>query len=351
MLIARFISGNTLTLPAYSSEFRQVTTKDLKLNCLVPLFGDAPYVGLKGEATIRTNNIRRVAWVFGRNIAKVEMLFTLPLLAAAMGCLHGAGRSLPPDFSQTPDADEDSDEGLKYGTWVLQQCSHATALGVDALLASMVLGVWTAIETMAGDLWIATINANPRLLARLAGSAKRIHQQAKAAVNEGVIGTSKQETDMLIPIKKIHDVTNGKYDMSAKMGDLLQSKVSFVRLWDIRRAYSLAFDEEKIEASVVGAVDSALADESLDALAAVRNLIVHKAGLADREYVKRSRVVGKAGFAIPQLDEGQWLNLDGEIVKSLIVPAVDRSLALLTAIDVWLDKCLSPPGYEAGSGI
>jgi len=215
----------------------------------------------------------------------------------------------------------------------------------------MVVGTWTAFETMAGDLWVATVNANPRLLARLAGTEKRIHKQAKAALQKDSGDAGKQEAGMGVPVQRLHDITNGKYNISNVMGELLKSKVSFTTLWDIRRAYSVAFDERTVDRRVVNAVDGALADGSLDALAAVRNVIVHKAGVCDAEYVKRVAVAQKAGVAIPLLEERQLLQLDGEIVKSLTDPVVACCLKLFVAIDGWLDKNLSPPGYTAGLGI
>jgi hypothetical protein len=236
-------------------------------------------------------------------------------------------------------------------TWFLSVPNIAT--GIEGVLSAILTNTWTAFETLAGDLWVATVNAHPHTLDQLAGDEKRIQKQADAARNEEPLASNKQEKGMMMKIKAIHDITHGNYDLKMKMGELIRDRVSFVSLFDIRKSYSRAFHESEIDKNVVAAVDGALAEKALDALAAVRNLIVHKASIADEEYIGRIVAINKAGLPIPEVDKGQPLQLDGATVKSIIDPVVACCLKLVTAIDDWLndEEKLSSPGYIAGTGI
>lgn len=348
----------------------EVFLPNYKLSFLIP---ERSYAAIHGP-NIRTDALRGVAESFYENMMRVDFLALMPAAFTACGILFGQDNELYLTFNSEP-----VDQIVSTNAWwfakdgynpeafrtrmrdVMPHVQHwAMQQGpsMDAWLSSLVVGTWTTFEAFAGDLWYAAVNANPHYLARLAGTAKRIHQQAKAAIHEEDAGTSgqgaganKQERGMQVRIERIHDITGGTYNLSSRMGKLLQGKVAFTRLWDIRKAYSLAFDEEKIDQSVVSAVDGALADGALDALAAVRNLIVHKASVADEEYRLRMRPVLKAGLTVPVLEEGQTLHMDGAVVKALTDPVVACCLKLFAVVDGWLGTDPSPPGYIAGLGI
>lgn len=205
-------------------------------------------------------------------------------------------------------------------------------IAIDAFLAAVIVNSWTAFETLAGDLWVSAINAHPHGLSRLAGKEKRISFQAGVQKEPSESGGRRDEDDKKIPLNRIHDVTLGTFDLSSKMGDLLKGRVRFTSLWEIRRAYSLAFSD-KIDKKVTEAVDAALADNALDSLSLVRNVIVHKSGIADEEYDNERKRLP----AVPQVDKGQPISSDGDIVRCLVEPAARCSLSLLETIDAWLD--------------
>ena len=331
---------------------------------LESLWPDRSYAAIH-KPNIKTDALRDVAASFFENMMRVDYLSLLPTtfvcmsqrpLNGGMVVYYNCNRSAPivstnawsfyEDLSNPELFKKRMIDGMRY----IENWSGEQDRGIQAWLSSLLLGTWTSFEAFVCDLWVATVNANPRILARLAGTAKRIHLRAVAAGRDAP-AESRQENDMKIPIKRIHDLTNGTYDVNLRMGAILKSRVAFTRLSDVRRAYSLAFDEKKIDARLVVAVDEALADSALDALSAIRNLIIHKASIADEEYVKRAKAVNKAGLAIPQLAEGQPLQLDGVIVKSLVDPVVACCLKLFVAIDGWLTEGSLAPGYEAGAGI
>jgi len=76
--------------------------------------------------------------------------------------------------------------------------------------------------------------------------------------------------------------------------------------------YSAAFSEK------CPFVDEALSDNSIDVLSLVRNIIVHKARIADEIYVRDSSNIKGA----PILTKGVRLELDSKLVSNMIRPVV-----------------------------
>lgn len=129
-----------------------------------------------------------------------------------------------------------------------------------------------------------------------------------------------------------------------KLGSVMRSvlrkldKVKFDKLDTIRDAYVAAFADEAPDICTI--LDAA----AFDSLSAVRNLIVHAAGVRDEMYAERCA----RNQDLPKLEVGAKLELDGQIVHDLIFPAVACCVRLIKAIDDWLDNQPSPPGDGAG---
>ena len=184
----------------------------------------------------------------------------------------------------------------------------------ETLMSLQVVAGWTAFETLAGDLWEAAVNAHPRTLSDLGGG------------KESPKGKGEDEGGQ-IPIKRLQEYN---YNVRDAMGTLLRgaNKVQFVRLEDIRDAYARAFSKH------FNRIGGAIEDASLDALAVARNLIVHKAGVCDGDYERRTR--GGSLPPLPQLAIGQRLVLDGTLVKALVAPVLTCGVRLIQAVDGWL---------------
>jgi hypothetical protein len=112
------------------------------------------------------------------------------------------------------------------------------------------------------------------------------------------------------------------------MGTILRARFEFSSLDGIREAYASAFDKDSTE------IDRALTNKSLDALSAVRNVIVHRDAQADQEYVQKTKFL----TSLPAATVGQNLLLDGDIVVHLLKPAITAANQLLIAVDGWLAK-------------
>ena len=141
--------------------------------------------------------------------------------------------------------------------------------GCEAVLSAMIIGTWTAFETMAGDLWEVAINECPKHLSQLKGSAGRIWQSILSdARSEGIRvdepsqigvsqGTSKGPTDSRkVDLDRIAELTDGSFNLGPLMGTLLRPKFDFSILGKTRAAYSAAFWSYSSD------IDEALSEQS-----------------------------------------------------------------------------------------
>jgi hypothetical protein len=199
-------------------------------------------------------------------------------------------------------------------------------------LGSLAAMAWTAIETLCGDLWRASVNSHPAVLAELTGKSNRIERLSDRSLpgydDDDDISKDK---DKSIKLKYIHDYTHGTYEIRHKMGDLLATRFRFTSLKNIRIAYSSAFSDRGKGATTAD-IDAALVDISLDKLSIVRNLIVHSAGRCDVVYRESQNTIA----ALPKLEIGEPLLLDGEFLRNMLDNAIISSWKLVRAVDSWI---------------
>jgi hypothetical protein len=240
-------------------------------------------------------------------------------------------------------AQELESDAMKNGkndlkVWILHH--QQIQLGMEAMFSSQIVSLWTAIETLAGDLWEASINFHPRILGDLKGSPKRITNNIK---NTRARKQSEEQSDgngKSVLLSDVRRVTRGSYDLSPSLGTLLREKFNFTRFDGIREAYSSAFSEE------FEAMDKALSNTALDAVHIARNVLVHSAGKVDKEYVSRA----KANSLLPVLKQGEMFPLNGNITHSLIKPAVAATVDLISAVDSWVVKHLTEKDRRGHKG-
>jgi hypothetical protein len=119
--------------------------------------------------------------------------------------------------------------------WSMVSAAPFSAItrGVEALLISLILGMWTSFETMAGDLWEAALNAHPDNLSELKGHWKRLRKRGSPSAPSGEVEQTKQ-----VPL---HLIQMNKFDLRNSMGTILRERFSFDRLAGVREAYGSAF--------------------------------------------------------------------------------------------------------------
>ena len=147
---------------------------------------------------------------------------------------------------------------------------HTTSLdgAVRAILESQITLSWTAFEALAEDLWNAALACHP-------GSATQ--------------------------------------------------KPHFRRLQSIRESYeSLSPTSNEINA--------VLANPDLRKLNLVRNVLIHKAGIVDQQFLDGAGEIGwNSGNNL-----GQLIRIDGARVKELVSPLVQSSERLIRSVDKWI---------------
>jgi len=187
--------------------------------------------------------------------------------------------------------------------FVIDQTGDRFGLGLHAILTAQVIGVWTACEVLFGDLWEKALNCHPKKLAQLEG-----------------MGISKQQA----PTIPLWALGNNGFDVSKCMGTLLRDKVTFTSIGAAADAYKKAFPDD--------AVNSVMASDSLKHLAALRNVLVHKSGKADKEF--KDAVASHPAMSIIAI--GETIKVSAEIVQATVAPAIEATLELIRAVDNWI---------------
>jgi hypothetical protein len=189
--------------------------------------------------------------------------------------------------------------------WVVGQLAAATS------------AAWTAFECVATDTWVTALNAVPMTY----------YQGVLKAAGAG-------ESPQGLTGKQISVGLLAKYsfDLRGHLGTLLKPKFDLTSLSNIRDAYYAAFGKVQPLADL-------FEDEDLNLLEACRHVIVHRGGIADAEFVSRTRRMNIA------VEEGAPLPLDGRLVSKLANASTAAGCKLLA----FLDGQLASEGDQSGS--
>jgi hypothetical protein len=204
---------------------------------------------------------------------------------------------------------------------VIKMVPVATMYGIDALYFSMLLGCWTAFEVVASDLWEEFVNARPEL-----------------ALSEP--GPGQERAKYELPIGALRE---WGFNLQGRMGALLRLSESFDTREKAKAAYLRMFPRREKDA-ILRIFD----DEGIKALSIIRNLIVHRGGIADHRYAVHSAKLEDA----PTLGDGDALILDGEMVAKFVTISSAQGVALLHFVDDWLRHNTGRPenGPQTESG-
>jgi hypothetical protein len=166
------------------------------------------------------------------------------------------------------------------------------AKGLEAMLWAQIVSAWTIFETVAEDLW------------------------------KGVAPTPTHDP-MRISNKSI------RRGRTYKLQEFKKSP-KFSSLAAIRAAYSASFfDPAQPEKSDF--LDSILGSDKLDAVAAVRNLIVHNAGTADSIYLEIQKLIPTL---LTNPTDG-ILTITAQEASRLVGEAIIGGSRLMAAVDKW----------------
>ena len=118
------------------------------------------------------------------------------------------------------------------------------------------------------------------------------------------------------------------------MGTLLRRDVPFINLEAVRAAYEKAFVKDADN------VLQAIRHNSLKALFAIRNVLVHKNGIVDKHFLDDR--IDCDGNVWPELQKWAAIGIDEEIeidgndVKSLVESAFKSGSELIVSVDQWI---------------
>ena len=202
---------------------------------------------------------------------------------------------------------------------------EACQSGAVDLFHSVIVQAWTAFEVMAADLWKCALNAHPESLSNLNGALWEKDSESEQSPDATGSGDTERDSRKTIELRFL--LTN-KFNLSEKMGTVLKEKFGFGSIWAIREAYARAFSKKFNE------IKAALMDDCFVHLAAVRNVIVHKAAKADEIFLKE--IATCTLFA--GLNDNDRLQINGQTVSDLVRPVFQRSIDLICAVDKWIDS-------------
>jgi hypothetical protein len=187
---------------------------------------------------------------------------------------------------------------------------HVASALRSLTLARVVLG-WTAFECLAIDGWETALNESAVGL----GQPAFKHVSIESGTDEGI-------TARHVPVGLL---AKHGFDLRKKLGTVLRTKFDFTSVAGIRQAYKAAFGDQDTLARILG-------DQKLTHLEGARHLIVHRGGLVDEEFVRRTDSTFPIGQAIP---------LDNEEIASLLDAMMTAGCRLLTFVDECLRTSLS----------
>jgi hypothetical protein len=197
-----------------------------------------------------------------------------------------------------------------------QPVSH----GFEASLAAALIGTWTAFEVLAGDLWEFVVNERI-ILAFIAMDAEPSRKDDPDTFDR------KRKVTVPVLLDKLRDP---EFNPHSRMGTLLRERreFEFTNRHEIRNAYLKIFPRNKEELRAI------LESKVVRWTSATRNALVHKAGLADKEFcdlVRDHPVLRKTG-------RDDRIHLDCEVMYELIQGIVDEATRLLKFVDSWMQS-------------
>ncbi len=225
--------------------------------------------------------------------------------------------------------------------WMLEATEHSSEIGwitnvnhvagvvafrhdrtqkqIESFASSLVIQAWTLLESTSEDLWEAALNFHPARLSSLSGKPRSKFRRKLSEEEQ----TAQPEKYLRI---SLNELERNSFNVSTSMGTILKDHVSFRSLSGVREAYHRAFSKH------AKPIDEILDDEGLQFAAAVRNLLIHKRGIVDEEFLKQVSSIPN----IPKIEIGQKFPLNGKLTAALADSSKCCAVWLVVAVHQWL---------------
>ena len=188
------------------------------------------------------------------------------------------------------------------------------------LMTTQIVSCWTAFETLARDLWIAAVNARPRIGVRVMGA-------------EDDPGDDDDTADKKRKVKfpfSVKILEKWDYDLTNHMGDALShERWKFDRKDNSEKAYKAAFGKECQDE-----IESIFDSKELGWLCAIRNNLVHRAGIVDDDLKRQTK--NCPGLETIQADGTSRIPIEGKLCRNLVDSGCKAGVELAKMVDAWL---------------
>jgi hypothetical protein len=212
------------------------------------------------------------------------------------------------------------------------------SVGMEVILHAALLGTFTAFESCATDLWIKAVDLRPKTLACnvvLLNTTASRREDKKGGADSTKSAPKQNEPGIKFSALASHD-----FNVSARMGQLLkdEGRANFTSLWGLKIAYYDAFrtpgdSDNRTSAPLVTFFESNYSN--LKSLEAIRNLLAHRGGIVDEQFLDEVQPHSPALHALPV---GEVIPADGMMVSDYLRVAINASVFLVNFVAEWLDK-------------
>jgi hypothetical protein len=167
----------------------------------------------------------------------------------------------------------------------------------------VILSAWTAFECLASDLWVAGVD------------------QGTMEIRNRVADHTWKASEA-IPTQGAH---TWQFDSRTHYGSWLRErgKVSFLKLEYIKSNYKIAFGDDCKN------LFDTVTDGYIYALSAVRNVLTHNSGIADKQFLQMAQRFTE----LKEITKGQLVLLDGDLVRKLSFASLELGHALIKHVD------------------
>ncbi len=281
------------------------------------------------EKTVKSTELLEIAQRFAKNINDADILLRLPVIMLATSEIVNlktmislqvlSERENLKDLDTSASARdqiereinrryanrqaEPFDTALKRASSLFKEDSFTAA--VILLIHSVLTSTWTAFECLSNDTWITMVNIHPLPLAH---GAMLVPSESDA-----IDGLTNKSISLGLLAKY-------RFDLHDRMGTLLAPKFDFTGVSGTRTAFFYAFGKTP-------ALEAILSDQDLANLEATRHMLVHRAGIIDEEYRRRT----SSNEAL-----GETFQPDADAFSELFNAAITAGCGLLGFTDSWL---------------
>lgn len=282
--------------------------------------GMEDYSGLVRWATpvpqeaIWGDELKNVAMSYLENINRIRCLALTPAVIAA----HAEAKGRDEEIEQ---------EHLMQGAAAVEHYHWnipAVGSGMQSLFSAVIIGAWTAFESLATDLWIEAVNLRPKSLGL---RALRTCRRQRAAPE--LDATQQKAAKPRIPTVTVEMLDKYDFDLKGRIGYVLwyEREFDFNTLKAIQQSYKLVFGKD-CESWFV----DDLYQKQLPLLEAHRHVFVHRGGKVDQFFIDRVEHIPSLAL----LSKGTPIHIESDVAKGYVQLATDCSTLLLNKVDVWL---------------